>query len=312
MVYIKEAAKNIVLIDNNLYSIPRWGSVYLLNETRKALVDTGPARTLNAVLEGITQAGVKPEDIEYIIATHIHLDHTGGVGTLLKHMPKARVVVHHRGAKHLVNPERLVKSFAATMGEQLMAKTGEVLPVSEERILSVNDGDTLELGEGQVLTFIDAPGHAPHELCILESRNKGFFSGDAIGVSVADNRVLIPVTPPPGFDLETYLATLKKLASLDATSIYFAHFGKVDNAGEVLEMAGEKLRIWDKMISEAFAAGGAEAAARAMREQLYRELEPAKEFEPLYKYLADGIVAMNVAGYIKYYQDAHQSNQTGE
>jgi glyoxylase-like metal-dependent hydrolase (beta-lactamase superfamily II) len=308
MVYIKEVARNIILIDDNLYSIPRWGSVYLVNETKKALVDTGTSRSLNAVLEGIKQAGVRPEDIDYIIATHIHLDHAGGAGTILKHMPQAQVVVHHRGARHLVNPERLVKSFAATMGEQLVAKTGEVLPVPEERVKPVNDGDVLELGEGQVLTFIDAPGHAPHELCILESRNQGFFSGDAIGVSVADNRVLIPVTPPPGFDLETYLATLKKLASLDAKSIYFAHFGKVDNARENLELAGEKLRIWDKMISEAFVAGGAAAAARAMKEELYRELEPAKEFEPLYKYLADGIVAMNVAGYIKYYQDTHQSN----
>jgi glyoxylase-like metal-dependent hydrolase (beta-lactamase superfamily II) len=311
MVYIKEVAQNIFLIDNHLYSIPRWGSVYLINEAKKALVDTGPSRSISTVLEGIRRVGANPEEIDYIIATHIHLDHAGGVGMLVKSTPRAQVVVHQRGARHLVSPERLIQSFTAMMGEEIMTKTGEVVPVAAERLKSVADGDVLELGEGQSLTFIDAPGHAPHELCIYESRNQGMFSGDAIGVSVADNRVLIPVTPPPSFDLKTFLDTLRKLATLKAKSIYFAHFGRAEDVQEILRLAGEKLRLWDTIISEAFARGGTETATRKLREELYRELEPVKEFEPLYKYLAEGIVTMNVAGYMKYYENAHQSNYTG-
>ncbi len=311
MVYIKEVAPGICLVDNNLYSIPRWGSVYLINEDRKALVDTGPSRSIPAVLEGLEQAGVRPEEIDYIIVTHIHLDHAGGVGTLLKSAPRAQVVVHRRGARHLVNPERLVQSFAMTTGKEAMAKIGEVLPVPEEKVQPVADGDVLDLGVGQRLTFIDAPGHASHELCIQENRGGGLFSGDAIGVSVADNRVLIPVTPPPGFDLETYLATLRRLAALEAKRVYFAHFGAVNNVREVLRMAGEKLCRWDTIIGEAFARGGTGEAATRLREELYRELEPVKDSEPLYRYLADGIVAMNVAGYIRYYETSHQSNYAG-
>ena len=96
MVDIKEVAENIILIDNQLYSIPKWGSVYLINEEKKALVDTGPATSVNTVLEGIEKAGVAPGEINYIIITHIHLDHAGGAGELIKHMPQAQVIVHDK------------------------------------------------------------------------------------------------------------------------------------------------------------------------------------------------------------------------
>ncbi len=94
MVDIKEVAENILLIDNELYSIPKWGSVYLINEEKKALIDTGPTTSVNTVLAGIEKTGVDPGEIDYVIATHIHLDHAGGVGELIKHMPQAKVLVH--------------------------------------------------------------------------------------------------------------------------------------------------------------------------------------------------------------------------
>ncbi len=303
MVDIKEVAENITLIDNELYGIPKWGSVYLLNEEKKALVDTGPTTSVNAVLNGIEKAGVAPGEINYVIITHIHLDHVGGTGELIKHLPQAQVIVHEKGARHIINPERLVKSFASTMGERMMQKTGPVAPIDKERVVPAADGEVLKLGERQSLRLLHMSGHAPHQLCILESRNNGLFSGDAIGISVAEGKVLMPATPPPSFDLELYLSTLQKLMDLKANLIYFAHFGANDRVRESLKIAMDKLKAWHALISRTFSEGGFEAAFKEIRAQLYSELEPARESEPLYQYLADGIVAMNVTGFLKYFQD---------
>jgi len=308
MVDIKEVAQNIYLIDNQLYAIPKWGSVYLIKEEKKALVDTGPTTSASAVLEGIKKAGVSPEEINYLIITHIHLDHAGGAGVLLKDMPQAQVVVHHRGAKHLVNPKILVNSVREAQGEEVMRLLGEVVPIETEQVKPVSGDDVLKLGEKQVLRFIDAPGHASHELCIYESRNNGLFSGDAVGISVAENEVLLPVTPPPSFDLKLYLNTLERLMTLSATRLYFAHFGVVNKVQESLQLAKDKLQNWDNMVSKAIKEDGFDRAAEKFRAQLYQELEPVKKAKSLYKYLTEGLVPLNVAGYIKYYQEKHQAN----
>lgn len=303
MVDIKEVAQNIYMIDDRLYSIPKWGSVYLINEEKKALVDTGPSTSVSTVLEGIKEVGVSPEEIDYLIVTHIHIDHAGGAGMLVKDMPRARVVVHERGARHVIDPTRLIRSFIATFGEGAMRKQGEIVPVEAARVMAVKDGDEVELSEQQTLRFIDAPGHAPHELCIHESRNGGLFSGDAIGLSVAEHKVLLPATPPPGFDLLLCLDTLQKLMALKATMIYFAHFGASSEVAESIQLNMDKLQNWDSLVSEVVNEHGFDSAAKKMRAQLYTDLEPVRRMKALYEYLTDGIVEMNVAGYMKYYQE---------
>ena len=308
MVDIKEVAENIYLIDNQLYSIPEWGSVYLINEEKKALVDTGPTTSVNVVLDGIKRVGVSPEEIDYLIITHIHLDHAGGAGVLIQDMPHAQVAVHHKGARHLANPVKLVDGVRVAQGEEIMAKLGEVVPIEMKRLRPVSEGDVIKLGEKQVLRFIEAPGHASHELCIYESRNNGLFSGDAIGISVAENKVLVPVTPPPSFDLELYLATLQKLMALEASALYFAHFGISNQVDENLKLAMDKLQAWANIVSKTLKEDGFDGAAAKLKAQLYLELEPVRKMASLYKYLTDGIIALNVAGYMQYYQDKYEAD----
>lgn len=137
MVDITEVAENIYCIDDEVYGVKGWGSVYLIKEGGKALVDTGPTASAPLVLEGMAKVGVAPEDINYIIATHIHLDHSGGAGFLLKKMPQAQVVVHQRGAKHLIDPSRLVASMVAVQGEETKRMFGEVVPVEESRVREI-------------------------------------------------------------------------------------------------------------------------------------------------------------------------------
>ncbi len=314
MVDVAEVAENIYMIDAKLYSIPRWGSVYLINEERKALIDTGPTTSANAVLDGIKRIGVRPEDIDYIIVTHIHLDHAGGAGVLIKDMSQAQVVVHHKGAKHLVNPERLVSSVIDTQGEEVVARDGEIIPIEKYRVKPTYEGDVLKLSERQVLKLIDAPGHAPHEICIYESRNNGLFTGDAVGTYLAEDEILLPITPPPSFDLELYINTLERLMKLKATKIYFAHFGVSNKVQESLQLAMDKLQVWDDIVTKAIEENEFDSVAERMIAQACAELEPIREMESLYKYLTEVIVPMNAAGYVKYYQEKLEAglNKKGE
>lgn len=303
MVDIKEAAEKVYLIDNQLYSIPKLGSVYLIDEEKKALIDTGPATSASIVLDGIRKIGIRPGEIDYLIVTHIHLDHAGGTGVLLKEMPHARVIVHHRGARHLVDPTRLINSVIAAQGEQALSRDGEVMPVAENRVEPVGDGDAIKLSGKQVLKLIDAPGHAPHELCIQESRNGGLFVGDTLGIFVAGSEVLLPVTPPPSFDAGLCLHTLQRLMGLKATAIYFAHFGASGKYREILRLAMERLRTWNDVVAGAVRRSGFESAAKELEDQLCLELEPVKKEKPLYEYFMERIVPLNIAGYMKYYKE---------
>jgi glyoxylase-like metal-dependent hydrolase (beta-lactamase superfamily II) len=311
LVDIKEIAENIYLIDDQLYSIPGWGSVYLVNEEKKALIDTGPAASVGVVLDGMKRVGVKAGDIDYIVVTHVHLDHSGGAGVLVRKMPRAQVLVHHRGAKHLVNPAKLISSTLEVQGEEALLKHGEVVPIDGGRVKPVYDGDTLKLGGRQVLRFIDAPGHAWHELCIYESRNNGIFVGDAAGISLAESGILLPDTPPPGFDAELSIDTLEKLMGLKATLIYFAHFGAREQAEKNLSLARGTLQAWGEMVSRAVEEGGFDTARERIMAQVLAQLKPIKKKEALYKWITEITLPLSIAGYLKYYQEKHELIRRG-
>ena len=307
---MNEIAENIYLIDNQLYSIPECGSVYLIDEENKALVDTGPTTSVNAVLSGIRKVGFSPEDIDYVIVTHIHLDHAGGAGALIKHMPKAQLVVHHRGAKHMVDPSRLVSGMLAVQGKKGLERNGEVVPTDAGRVRSVYDGDELKLGTSQVLRFIDAPGHAPHELCIYESKNNGVFTGDAAGLYVAiGDGVLTPSTPPPNFDGESYINTIQRLMKLNPSKIYFAHFGTSTRVQEDLRKAMDRIQVWDDMVAKAIKEDKLDGLVQRMVDVVAVDLEPIRKMESLYKQFVEFSLSTNAGGYIEYYREKHKAKK---
>ena len=308
MVDTKEVAENIYLIDSNLYSIPQWGGVYLIDEEKKALIDSGTSTSAKAVLDGIKMVGVKPEDIDYIVITHIHLDHAGGAGVLVRNMPRAQVIVHPRGAKHLVDPAKLVDSVRAIQGDEFMAKCGEVSPIETKRVKPLGDGDVIELGDGQTLRFIDAPGHAPHQLCTYESRNNGLFVGDSVGLHISDDdELLLQVTPLPSFDLELFINTIERLMRLNVSIIYFAHFGPSRKVQEKLQEAIDKLKAWGDIVAKAIEEGGIDSARERLTAQACAELEPIRKRRIQYRHLTENLLPVNVAGYIKYYREKYEA-----
>lgn len=308
MVDISEVAEHIYMIDNQLYGIPKFGAVYLIDEDRKALIDTGPATSVDTVLDGIKAIGLRHEDITCVIVTHIHLDHAGGAGVLLKEMPQAEIVVHNRGARHLTNPEKLVSSTIETQGEEAMAKNGEVVPIMKHRIHPVYDGDEIELSDKQVLRFIDAPGHVTHELCLYESRNGGVFAGDAVGNYVAGYDILVPITPLPSFSLELYINTLNRLKKMNATMIYFSHFGTSNRVQENLALAIDTLKARDGIVARAAAENALDSAAELIIALECDKLEPIKEkMKSLYEYWTTASIPMSAAGHVKYYRDKYEA-----
>jgi len=293
------------MIDNRLFSIPKWGSVYLLDETEKAIVESGPTTSVDAVLEGLSQLGTESEDISWLIVTHIHLDHAGGAGLLMKHLPNARLVVHHKGARHMADPTRLVAGAVSARGRDVSAMHGEVLPVDSDRILPVGEGDSLTLSDGQVLEFLDTPGHAPHELCIRETRNSGVFTGDALALYIPDYNIILPYHPPPQFDLELCLETLGRLEHLAPERIYYSHFGVSDEVKEHIARAKKMLLEWDAIIREAIKNDVVSEAKSKLVDRAVMELEPIKnipDMVPLYSYLVEKSFPMSAEGHIAYHK----------
>jgi glyoxylase-like metal-dependent hydrolase (beta-lactamase superfamily II) len=309
MVDTKKSAENVYMIDDDLYSVPGTGSVFFLTEEKKALVDTGPASSAGVVLEGIRQIGFQPEDVDYLIITHIHLDHGGGAGTLLKEMPRAKVTAHYKGIKHLLDPSKLMSSAYQALGTIPFDRNGEVLAIAEERLMPVYDGDTLKLGDEQTLTFLETPGHAPHELCIYESRNRGIFVGDGVGHFIEGTDIMVPITPPPKFDQELYIQSLYRMMKLNAARIYFAHSGSSDQVMKRLEDAVRKLREREAIIKKADAEHRLDEAAERIIKHICAELEfLKKDRSPIYDYWANVDIPMSAHEHVRYYRNKNGLN----
>ncbi|MEA2438547.1 MAG: hypothetical protein QOF65_3103, partial [Thermoleophilaceae bacterium] len=185
---------------------------YLLLTDRPCLVETGTALSAPVVRAALDALGLAASDLATVVVTHIHLDHAGGVGDIAALYPSAQVVVHERGARHLVDPARLVASARMVYGAVLDEMFGELRPTDAARVRAVGDGDVVELGGGRVLTSHYSPGHAQHHVGLLDSLSGDLYVGDAAGIYIPEKAMVRPSTPPPDFDLVKALDSLQKFA----------------------------------------------------------------------------------------------------
>jgi glyoxylase-like metal-dependent hydrolase (beta-lactamase superfamily II) len=242
--HTKAIGKNLYQVELDTGGIKQLICSYILCGKKPFLVESGPTNSVPKLIEALYELEIKREDIEYIAVTHIHLDHGGGAGTLLKYLPNAKVIVHPRGAPHLIDPERLWPSSQAVLGF-VSEIFGKPEPVPADRIIPITEG-TFDLGDGGKLSVTETLGHASHNLSYLESFNGGVFPGDAAGTYHPDWGVVVPTTPPP-FHLEAALASLDKLISLNPTALYFSHFGKANDAVNRLKAYKAQLQLWDRI-----------------------------------------------------------------
>lgn len=249
--FVRVIDHGIHVIDTGFHR-PMFDACYLVVEHgRAAFVDTGPNGSVPRLLAALDAAGLTVDAVDYVIATHVHLDHAGGVGLLMRHLPNARLVVHPLGARHLIDPSRLTDGARAVYGEEEMARSyGHVIGVPAERVLRTHDGMRLELAR-RPLTFLDTPGHARHHHCIWDERSRAFFTGDTFGLSYREfdterGAWLLPSTTPVQFEPEALRQSVQRLLAYAPDRMYLTHYGPI---ADVQRLGTEMLWLMDRMVA---------------------------------------------------------------
>ncbi|KAB2361806.1 MBL fold metallo-hydrolase [Actinomadura montaniterrae] len=219
-------------------------AAYLVLADRPCLIEPGTAGSAPVVRRALDELGVGADDLASVVVTHIHLDHAGGVGDIAALYPRAEIVVHEKGARHLADPSRLMRSARMVWGDALDALFGELKPTDSARIRAVEDTGVIDLGGGRRLESHYSPGHAKHHVGLVDSGTGDLYVGDAAGIYIPETADVRPATPPPDFDLDTALASLGRFRDLGPQRLLFAHYGPVTEVESTLERSAEELRVW--------------------------------------------------------------------
>ena len=238
---------------------PQFDAAYLIVENgRGAFIDCGTNHAVPRMLAALDEAGITAAEVDWLILTHVHLDHAGGAGELIAKLPNAKLVVHPRGARHMIDPSALWAGASAVYGEAVMEQTyGRLRPIPAERVIEAPDGHVVELA-GRLLRCIDTPGHAKHHLTVYDKHANVCFSGDVFGLSyrefdTTNGPFILPTTSPVQFDPEALHASIKRLVALHPSGMYLTHYGRVEN---IEKLAADLHQQIDAMVALARAADG--------------------------------------------------------
>lgn len=237
---------------------PGFDAAYLIVENgRGAFIDCGTNHSVPRMLAALDEAGLGVDGVDWLILTHVHLDHAGGAGELIARLPRARLLVHPRGARHMIDPSKLWAGASAVYGEAVMEREyGRLRPVPAERVVEAADGQEIDLA-GRILRALDTPGHAKHHNAIFDERANVCFTGDVFGLSyrefdTANGPFILPTTSPVQFDPEELHASIERLVALQPTAMYPTHFGRIE---DVARLAADLHVQIDAMVALALEAG---------------------------------------------------------
>ena len=227
-----EYEAGITCIDT-MYVQPGHACCYLMVENgHAAFIDTGTGHSVPYFLETLKIKNLSAENVDYVIPTHVHLDHAGGAGLLMSKLPNAKLVIHPRGAQHMINPEKLVVGTIAVYGEEKFKQYyGEIIPIEEHRVIVAKDEDEIQLAN-RTLKFLDTPGHARHHFCVYDQASNGFFTGDTFGLSYKeldneDGAFILPTTTPVQFEPDAWQESLSRILDHQPQKMYLTHFGRI-------------------------------------------------------------------------------------
>lgn len=276
--FIQTLAHGIHVVDTGFHR-PRFDAAYLIVENgRGAFVDTGTNHSVPRLLAAVEHAGLAPEDVDHVIVTHVHLDHAGGAGLLMRSLPNATLVAHPRGARHMIDPSMLIAGATAVYGPEEIARSyGEIVGIPAERVVQTSDGMTLAFG-GRELQFIDTPGHAMHHHCIWDAKSRGFFTGDTFGLSyrefdTARGPFAMPTTTPVQFQPEALKRSIERMLAYEPAAMYLTHYGRIE---DVQRVGRSLLAQIDGIVAAARGLAGSAGTPAARHEALKRALGEAQ------------------------------------
>ncbi len=245
-------------VECNYFGLEEVAAAYLIHDgDRATVVETNTAYAVPRVLAALADEGLSPSSVEYVIVTHVHLDHAGGASALMGACPNATLLVHPRAAKHMVDPSKLVSSAKAVYGEaRFEALYGTIDPIPHDRIRSMADTESVEFGSRE-LTFLHTRGHANHHVCVYDSATNGVFTGDAFGIVYpalqGAGRFAFPSTSPTDFDADEARRSVERILATGAERVYPTHFGEYRDLEEIAARLITQLDYFGGLVDEAFA-----------------------------------------------------------
>lgn len=268
----QDLGDGIYCIDTDLYR-PQLAACYMIREgDAVAFVDTGTFHTVPLLMEMLAELGLGAENVRYVIPTHIHLDHAGGAGELMARCPGATMIVHPKGARHMIDPGKLQAGAMAVYGEAGFAKDyGRLVAVPAERVVAAEDAYVVDLN-GRLLTFLDTPGHANHHGCIFDQRTAACFTGDTFGISYREfdtrqGQWMFAPTTPVAFSPDDWLASLDKLEALNVSAMLLTHYGRVTDVSGLMVKLRDSIRMLADLAQEQ--QGSPEGRVECLRKHIF-------------------------------------------
>lgn len=274
----------------------------LQGEGNLAIIDPGPSTALATLRSKLGQLGLRVADLNTILLTHIHLDHAGATGTLVRENPRIRVYVHERGAPHMINPARLLESAQRLYGDQMDRLWGEFLPVPAENVSALAGGERLDIG-GRHVEVAYTPGHASHHVSYFDTATGLAFVGDTAGIRIANGQTILPITPPPDIEPESWAKSWELIRARQPERLFLTHFGAADRVGEHLEELRERLEEWSVAVRASLTDGESDAQrATQFAEQITTKLKRHLSEEDAIRYAKGAALELCWYGLARYWR----------
>lgn len=296
-------ASGVGLIDLRFQGLPKVIASYVLDtDAGLVIVDCGPSSTLPALREGLHALGCALTQVRHLVLTHIHLDHAGAAGSVLRELPDARLYVHEIGAPHMADPANLIRSASRIYGDEMGSLWGAFEPVPVERTTVVSGGDDVRIGQ-RTLRAIYTPGHASHHLAFHDTDTNTVFAGDVAGIRIPPSDAAIPPTPPPDIDIGAWHLSIDALRDVGPSSLLLAHFGEVTDVRNHLDQLDRQIDDLVRLI-QPLAAGGADRdlLVRVLTEHVQSQIAAHSGDDDLASFGLATPYAMSVDGLMRYFR----------
>lgn len=236
----------ITVIDTGFCRHALAASYLVVEAGRAAFIETGTSLSIPGILAVLDHLGIARDTVDYVIPTHVHLDHGGGAGELMRHLPQAKLIIHPRGARHMIDPTKLIAGASAVYGEEAMERLyGTIVPIPKERVIEAHDGHEVNLN-GRLLRIIDTPGHARHHFCVVDTQGQGVYTGDTFGISYREfdtdaEIFLFPTTTPVQFEPAELHASIDRIDAQGLDYIYLTHYGRIQKTPALTQGLHEQI-----------------------------------------------------------------------